>query len=271
MFRADRLFTSEVRLVLTRRRNLAILAVLAAVPVVIAIAVRVTRNNPGDGGPIFGGITDNGIFVGFAALFAVVPVFLPLAMAVVAGDAVAGEANSGTLRYLLVVPVSRGRLLLTKYLATLVWSVVAAAVVAVAGVLAGLVLFPSGRVTLLSGTSTSYGRAVFLLAVAALYAAAMMASIGAIGLFVSTLTEVPIAAMAATLTLAIASAVLDAVPQLHAISPGLPTHYWLAFADLLRDPAVTDRMTRGLLVTLAYVVIAGPLAWARFAGKDITG
>ena len=263
-----RLIGSELRLIFTRRRNLAILTVLAAIPVLIAVAVRISHR--GGGGSIFGGITDNGIFVGFAALFAVVPVFLPMAMSVVAGDSIAGEASSGTLRYLLTVPVSRLRLLVTKFLAALVWSLACALVVVVAGVLAGLALFPAGRVTLLSGTSTSYVAALWLLLVAALYAGAMMASIAAIGLLVSTLTEVPIAAMAATMGAAIASTVMDAVPQLQAIAPALPTHRWLAFADLLRDPVVWDRMGRGLLVTLTYVAIAGTLAWARFSAKDIT-
>ncbi len=95
-------------------------------------------------------------------------------------------------------------------------------------------------------------------------------TVGAIGLFVSTMTEVPIAAMAATLTLTIVSEVADAVPQLSAIHGWLPSHYWLRWVDLLRDPIVTDGMRTGLLVALGYVALFVSLAWARFGGKDVT-
>ena len=63
---------------------------------------------------------------------------------------------------------------------------------------------------------------------------------------------------------------LDAIPQLSSIHGWLPTHYWLRWVDLLRDPIVTDGMATGLAVTLGYVALFTSLAWARFAGKDIT-
>jgi ABC-2 type transport system permease protein len=89
-------------------------------------------------------------------------------------------------------------------------------------------------------------------------------------MFVSTMTEVPVAAMAATLTLTIVSEVLDQVPQLSAIHAWLPSHYWLEWVDLLRDPMSTATVAHGLAVTLGYVAVFLSLAWARFTGKDVT-
>jgi ABC-2 type transport system permease protein len=189
---------------------------------------------------------------------------------VVAGDAIAGEASSGTLRYLLVVPVGRGRLLAVKFAAVVTWSIACVTTVATTGVLAGLVLFPAGELTLLSGRTISYGAGIGRLVLVLLYEAACVVAVGAIGLFVSTMTEVPIAAMAATLTLTVASEVADAVPQLSGIHGWLPSHYWLQWVDLLRDPVSTSRITTGLLVTLAYVALFLSLAWARFSNKDVT-
>ena len=107
---------AELRLVFRRRRNIAMLVVLAAIPVLIGIGAQAVHTaTGGDGGPAFFGlVTGNGLFLAFAALTVCLPVFLPLAVAVVGGDAVAGEASAGTLRYLLTVPVSRRRLLLVK-------------------------------------------------------------------------------------------------------------------------------------------------------------
>ena len=264
-----RFLRSELLMVFRRRRNLAILVVLGAVPVLIGVAVKVGDHRE-RGDSIFGSITHNGLFAALAAFLAVLPLFLPLGVAVVAGDAISGEANTGTLRYLLTVPVGRTRLLAVKFGGILAWCALSVAVVAVCGVIVGAILFPSGELTLLSGRTVSYSAGSYRLVLIAGYIAFSLAMVGALGLFVSTMTEVPVAAMAATLTLTIISEVLDAVPQLSALHPWLPTHYWLRWVDLLRDPMAAGGVGRGLLVTAAYVVIFLSLAWARFGGKDVT-
>jgi ABC-2 type transport system permease protein len=138
------------------------------------------------------------------------------------------------------------------------------------GILAGLALFPSGELTLLSGRVITYADGLGRLGLVLLYVAAMVLTVAAIGLFVSTMTEVPNAAIAATLTLTIVSEVADAVPQLAPIHGWLPSHYWLQWVDLLRDPIITTNVTTGLLVTLGYVGFFASMAWARFSTKDVT-
>jgi ABC-2 type transport system permease protein len=265
-----RFFRSELLMIFRRRRNVALLVILALVPVLIGAAVKASRHGDHSGGTIFGGIADNGLFAALAALLVSGPLFLPLVIAVVAGDSVAGEANTGTLRYLLAVPVARTRLLAVKFAAMVVWCAACVAVVAAMGVLVGLVLFPSGRLTLLSGRTVSYLDGLGRLLAVGGYVAVGAVTVAAIGLFVSTMTEVPIAAMAATLTLTIVSEVADAVPQLSSIHGWLPSHYWTRWIDLLRDPVVTTDVYTGLLVALGYVAFFTSLAWARFGGKDIT-
>jgi ABC-2 type transport system permease protein len=269
---STRFLRSELGMVFGRRRNLAILAVLAGIPIVIAIAIKVTApvNDGRDGPPFLFSITANGIFVALTALTVVLPLFLPLAVAVVAGESVAGEASLGTLRYLLVVPVSRTRLLAVKYAGALAYCLGAAFIVAVVGTLMGALLFPIGPVTLLSGTQVSYGAGLARLLLVALYIAAMMAGLAAIGLFVSTLTESAIAAMATTAVLAVLSQVLDQVPQLDWLAPWLFSHYWLDYGDLLRDPIATGAVTKGLAATAAYVLIFGLLAWSRITTRDVS-
>ena len=58
----------------------------------------------------------------FAALILELPLFLPLAVSAIAGDSVAGEANLGTLRYLLTIPAGRTRLLVVKYAAIVIFA-----------------------------------------------------------------------------------------------------------------------------------------------------
>jgi ABC-2 type transport system permease protein len=265
-----RLFRSELRLVLRRRRNLALVAVLCCFPVLIGIAVRTSAPSNDEGPPFLSQVTDNGLFLVFTSLTVLLPFFLPLAVSVAAGEAIAGEANIGTLRNLLVVPVSRTRVLLVKYAGTVVFALVCTAAVAMVGVVVGLALFPHGDATLLSGATVSYGGALWRAGLVALYVTAMLAGVCAIGMFVSTLTEVPIGAMAATAVLCIISQIADAIPQIRVVHPYLFSHPWLTFGDLLRSPVSWHGLQTGLLTQLAYVAVFLPLAWARLQSKDIT-
>jgi ABC-2 type transport system permease protein len=266
-----RLLRSELHLVFTRRRNLVLLGVLALATTLIGVAIEVAGPDPSGGGPPFlASITRNGIFLSFTALVASLPVFLPLAVAVVAGESIAGEASTGTLRYLLVTPVDRTRLLVVKLLAVVVYGAVAAAVVAATGVLVGAVLFPVGPVPLLSGVTVSYAAGLLRVAAVALYVAAMLATVAALGVFISTLTEVPVAAMSATAITVVLVEILDAVPQLSPIHPWLFTHDWLAFGDLLRDPVLYGGVAHGLAVQAGWIAVLLALAWARLTSRDVT-
>src|SRR5215510_52712 len=150
---STRFLRSELKLIFGRRRNWAGMAVLAAVPVLITIAVRAGGGGGRGGGPdFFASIADNGFFVALAAIGIELPLFLPIAVAAISADAIAGETNLGTLRYLLTVPVGRTRALLVKYAAIVIFAFAATALVAAVGALAGLLVFGGGPVTLLSGS-----------------------------------------------------------------------------------------------------------------------
>lgn len=265
-----RLLRSELRLIVGRRRNQAGLLVLAAVPILIAIAVKVSAPAPGRGPDFLSAAASNGVFVALASMTIEMGLFLPLAVAVLAGDAIAGEANLGTLRYLLTVPVHRGRLLLIKYTSLVIGSIIGVTVVAVTGLVIGGILFGLGPMTLLSGNEIPIGEALVRLALAVGYLSAGLAALAAIGLFVSTLTEQPIAAMIAVTIISTAMWILDGIPQLAWLQPWLLVHYWPAFADLFREPVFTEVIGRGLLAFAAYAAVFLGLAWARFAQKDIT-
>jgi ABC-2 type transport system permease protein len=272
---SSRFLRSELRLIAVRRRNQVGLAALAAVPIVLAVAMKVaapdTSDRGGGGGPdFFTQITSNGFFVALAALGVEIGLFLPIAIAMLAGDAVAGEANQGTLRYLLTVPVGRTRLLAVKYAGIVTGAFLAPLVVAVSGLVIGLILFGGGDVTLLSGTQTSFAEALLRLLGVCLYLGVCLSALGAVGLFLSTLTEQPMGATIALTMLTVASFVLQQVPQLDWLHPYLLTRHWQDFGELLRDPVSLNALTPGLLSAGAYVVVFLSAAWARFAGRDIT-
>jgi ABC-2 type transport system permease protein len=183
---------------------------------------------------------------------------------------VAGEAGSGTLRYLLAVPAGRARLLSVKYVTIVIFGLTACVIVAGVSLALGAALFPVGPVTLLSGTTVPLADGLLRLLFVTLYVAAGLAALGAIGLAISTLTEHPIAAIAAVLVIAVASEVADNVPQFAVIQPYLPTHWWLSFDSLLRSPVATSELLHGLASFAVYAVIFCSVAWARFTSADVT-
>ena len=267
---STRLLRSELRLIGGRRRNQMGLLVLAAVPVILAIAVKVSTPRPGRGPDFLSSVTSNGLFVPLSALSIEMVLFLPLAISMLAGDAIAGEANLGTLRYLLTVPVHRTRLLLVKYVSLCIGALWGVGTVSVAGAVIGVALFGTGPMTTLSGSQVPFGEAVWRVVLVTLYISAGIAALAAVGLFISTLTEQPIAATIALTIFTLVSWILDAVPQLAWLHPWLIIHEWQSFGDLLRDPPLWDNVLRGLGVDAAYAAVFWLAAWARFAGKDIT-
>ena len=269
-----RFFTAELRLVFLRRRNLLLLAVTAIFPLVIGIALRLASPHPqgrnGAGVAFFNQLAGNGVFLTFIALSTLLVLILPVVVAVVAGDSVAGEAGYGTLRYLLAVPAGRTRLLAVKYGTIVTFGLCATFIVSAVALVAGAALFPVGPVTLLSGTTVSLPDGLLRLLFVTLYVAAAMAALGAIGLAISTMTEHAIGAIATVMILVVASEVVDNVPQLAAAGPYLPTHWWLSFDALLRVPVDTSTLLRGLLSFAVYALLFCAFAWARFTSADVT-
>jgi ABC-2 type transport system permease protein len=130
--------------------------------------------------------------------------------------------------------------------------------------------WPSASSPPSSGTTISFTEGLWRALLIAATVALSLTGIAALGLFISTLTNSGIAAMATTVGLLITVQIVDQIPQLHAIQPYLFPHYWLSFADLLRDPVYWDELRRNFGLQGLYVAVFGSAAWARFTTRDIT-
>lgn len=265
------LMQSELSVLFRRRRTWAMLVTISMIPIFLAIAVKLSGSTlpPGEGPPFLDRVSQNGMFVGFTAMILAIPLFLPLTIGVVAGDTIAGEANTGTLRYLLVAPVSRGRLLLVKFFGASAFALAGTFTLMITGIIIGAILFPIGPVTLLSGDVISIPAALMRIFLVAIYVTISLMGLTAIGLFISTLTVIPVGAMAATVVVSTVTQILGTLPQLAVIHPYLISYYWLGFADLLRNPMSLGSFASNTLLQLAYIAIFGSLAYGRFTTKDV--
>ena len=263
----------ELYKLLRRPRTWVTLLMLNALPTIVAILLAVTDigPRPGTGPPFLSAVLTDGTLFPLAALGIVLPLFLPVAVAVVGGDAIAGEVQNDTLRYLLVRPVARGRLLVAKLVSVVAFVVLATLVVALVAYVEGKLLLGNARggVVSVSGTSLTQTQMDERTAMAFVYVVLAMLGVASIALLMSTITDSAVGAALGTIAFLVASTVLLGLDAADSIKPYLVTRYWLAFVDLFRDPIRWRDVVHGVLAQGAYLVVFAGAAWANFATKDI--
>ncbi|MBA2639307.1 MAG: ABC transporter permease [Nocardioidaceae bacterium] len=263
----------ELRKLLTRPRTWITIALIDALPTLVAVLLALTDVGPRPGtGPAFlSAVLADGTLFPLAALAMVLPLFLPVAVALTAGDAIAGEAQTGTLRYLLARPVGRTRLLVAKLVAVIAFVLLTVLVVAATGFVVGALLLGDAPLSSsVSGTSLTQQELAWRTVLALGYAVLAMLGVASIALFFSTITDSPPGAAMGALAFLIASTLLLTLDAANALQPYLPTRYWLAFVDLFRDPILWRDVGFGVLQQGVYVLLFLGAAWANFTTRDIT-
>lgn len=287
----------ELLRLIRRPRTWMILVLLCALPVTVAVFIAVTDLVPAPGqGPAFlSAVLSDGSLYPAAGLAIVLPVFLPVSVAVLSGDGVAGESGTGMLRYLLVRPVSRTRLLVAKLIGTMSFVLAAVVLVAITSYITGVLAFGSGGLkpvsatssgavssavtgtsigtvsTSLSGTPLPAGQLILRVAYGIGYISVSMLGVAAIALFLSTVTDSALGAALGALAVLVTSEVLATLDAAGAVRPYLPTNYWLAWIDLFRQPILWYNVQRGLAIQAVYALVFLGAAWANFSTKDVTG
>ncbi|MGI8676973.1 MAG: ABC transporter permease [Nocardioidaceae bacterium] len=263
----------ELVKMLRRPRTWVTIGLLNGLPTLVAILLALTDLGPRPGtGPAFlSAVLSDGTLFPLAALAIVLPFFLPIAVAVVAGDSVAGEAQAGTLRYVLTRPVGRTHLLVAKLVSVIAFVLLAVLVVAATGYVVGtLLLGDQPLASSVSGTSLTPAQVTGRTVLSILYVVLSMLGVAAIALFLSTTTDSALGAALGALAVLVASSVLFTLDAAAALQPYLPTRYWLAFVDLFRDPILWRDVLRGVLLQIIYVAVFLSASWANFTTKDIT-
>ena len=265
----------ELHQMVRSRRTWATILLIDALPTLVAVLLGLTDIGPRPGtGPAFlSAVLTDGTLFPLAAMAIVLPLFLPIAVSIQAGDAVAGEAQQGTLRYLLVRPVGRTRLLVAKLVSVMAFVLLTLVVVAATAYVTGTLLLGNseiGATTTVSGTTMTQQELILRTLLALAYALLSMLGVAAIALFLSTVVDTPLGAALGTLAVLVASTLLLTLDAADSLAPYLPTRYWLAFVDLFRDPILWRDVVRGSLLQLVYVAVFLGAAWANFATKDVT-
>jgi ABC-2 type transport system permease protein len=263
----------ELRKQLFRMRTYVSLALMAGIPTLMVIAFKIT------GGPrdreeqdLFALATRSGLNMPLAALGLMSNFLLPVVAVNFAAGAIAEEANWGSLRYLLLRPVTRSHVLASKLVVTAFLALVAAVVIVLVASIEGVIAFGWHPVLSFSRgglVSIDPGIALARLVISTLYVVWGLSGIMAFGFLLSTFTDAPLGALMGGMGMAIVSFILDLLPPLRSIQGILPTHFWHAWEGLFSTPAHTDHVVRGVLLQVPYVAVFLALAWWWFHRKDI--
>jgi ABC-2 type transport system permease protein len=273
----------ELFMQLRRRGVWLTLGLMAAVPALLTAVIGLTRPALAERFGNWGAVVTNtsGFTMPLIALNAMLLFLLPLAVAIFAGESVAAEAGWGSLRYLLIQPVSRTRVLAAKAVVAAGFSATAVGVAAASALIAGVLAFGWRPLTVLDLQHTtafhlalatsSPETALARLLLAWVCILGTVASTFAFTFFLSTLTDQPFSAVAGGVGLGLVSRALDNVPGLHALGAWLPvtdagTTLW---TGLFFQPVNLAGLPHAALLQGFYVAVFLGAAWVRFTRADV--
>jgi ABC-2 type transport system permease protein len=254
-----------------RRRTQLALGFLVVLPFLLLIAFKVGNGNSNrNSGQFVDLATQSGANFTVFALFASASFLLVVVVALFFGDTVASEASWSSLKYLLAVPVPRGRLLRQKAIVAAILSLIGLILLPAVSLFVGAVWYGTGDMVGLTGDALPFGTAVGRIGLTVAYLAVHFLWVAALALLLSVSTDAPLGAVGGAVLVSILSQILDSITALGGLREYLPTHYVYAWSDLLSSSVDWSDIARGVLSALLYAVIFLALAARRFATKDIT-
>lgn len=246
---------------------------LFLIPFLITVALRLSGGGPPpaeQGGPeFFDLIANNGLLVAVASLFALVTFLLPLLASMAGSQTIAGEAENGTLRTMLMQPVHRGVLLLAKWFVANLYIAIGLVILAIGSLIAGGAIYGLKPLTLLTGQTVSVGESIWLIFLAYAFVLVGMATVVSLAVAFSTLTNSSLTAVGAALVLVIIMLVLGSLSVFDFLQPYLFTSHFAAWVNFFRDPVDWDPIRDALINFVVWIVGMTGIAWYVFRRKDI--
>jgi len=215
----------------------------------------------------------NGYLVFFIILQTLL-VHVPLLVALVAGDMIAGEANMGTLRLLITKPVSRTALLLSKFFASTIYSVLLLTFMAVLGLLVSMMIFGTGDLMILKSEKIliiDHADILWRYFAAYGFAALSMITVAALSFLFSVFAENSIGPIIAAMSVVIVFTILTTmdIPFFNHIKPYLFTNHMLNWKGFFDRPVDRREVIKSALFLLGHIVFFVSLTIYIFKRKDI--
>ncbi|MGW1201580.1 ABC transporter permease [Streptomyces cyaneofuscatus] len=265
---------------LRRRRTLLMGGILAALPFILIVAFAIGGTPDGEDGGGGGGrgggrinlmdvATESAANFAATSLFVSAGFLLVVPVALFCGDTVASEASWSSLRYLLAAPVPRVRLLWSKLVVALGFSLAAMVLLPLVALAAGTAAYGWGPLKLPTGGALAAGDTIPRLALVVAFIFVSQLVTAGLAFWLSTKTDAPLGAVGGAVGLTIVGNVLDAVTALGSWRDFLPAHWQFAWADALQPELEWGGMIKGAAISVTYALILFALAFRGFSRKDI--
>ena len=253
-----------------RLRTLLALGLTVLIPTIMVLALELNRHPRRTRAvDLFDLARQSGLNLPLAALSMMSNFLLPIVVLVFTAGSVAEEAGWGSLRYLLLRPVTRSRLLASKLIVAVTLSLIGALLVTASALAEGVVAFGWHPILTPSLTTLSQSTALFRISIATIYVFWSLMGVICFGFMLSVMTDSTLGAVAGGIGLVIISDILNAIQPLGSLRTVLPTHHWHAWEQLFASQANTSDMVHGLFLQVPYAAAALCLAWWWFHRKDI--
>ncbi len=201
-------------------------------------------------------------------------IHVPLLIALIGGDMIAGEANMGTLRLLISKPVSRTNLLLSKFTATAVYTLLLLIWMAFLSLLLSILVFGTGdlmifksqQIVILKSTDVMWR---YFAAFG--FAAIAMLTVAALSFFLSLFAENSIGPIVTTMSIIIVSTILTTMdlPLFNTIKPFLFTSHMLGWKGFFDDPVNYAAVLKSAGILIMHIIGFVGAAVLVFRKKDI--
>ncbi len=222
---------------------------------------------------IFVGNLLNGYLITYLILGSLY-VHIPFLVALVAGDLLAGEATAGTYRILITRPVSRIKLVTSKFAAGLLYTYSLIFWLALISLGLGILIFGTGELIVLKSTQIiifAKSDVFWRFILAFLFAALSMSVVTALAFLFSSLVENAIGPIISTMAVIIIFIVISAIEIniFQTIKPYLFTTYMASWRLFFDDNLNYQEIIKSCLILLTHVLVFFGAAAVIFKRKDI--
>lgn len=202
-------------------------------------------------------------------------IHIPFLVALVTGDLMAGEATAGTYRMLLTRPVSRVKLVTSKWIAGIIYTHSLVLWLAVVSLGLGVLIFGTGELIVIREEITIFAKNDILWRYiwAFGFAAISMTTVASLSFLFSSLVENSIGPIIGTMAIIIVFVIISAidVSVFKAIKPYLFTNYMQSWRLFFDDPIDYERVYKNAGILVAHIAGFLGIALYLFKKRDITG
>lgn len=215
----------------------------------------------------------NGYLICFIVLQTLL-IHVPLLIALVAGDMIAGEANMGTLRLLISKPIGRTQIILAKFFASTIYTLMLLVWMAFLSLFLSMLVFGTGDLMIFKSAEIIIHpeRDVFWRYFAAFgFAAIAMTSVASLALLLSLFAENSIGPIVATMSVIIFFTILTTMdlPLFNTIKPYIFTSHMLGWKGFFDNPIRYSSVIKSASILLAHIFLFTSAAVIIFKRKDI--